>query len=146
MAEQTQSEVGGRSRRSPAREGPAVPEPCNEVRLVGRVSGAPEERELPSGDRLVSARLIVARPPGPARQRQAVDVLDCVAWTPMMRRMLGRWQPGAVVEVRGAIRRRFRRGPAGLTSRVEIEVASARRVRGAPQRAQVKTATGRRRA
>ena len=132
--------------RSPAEAADADSDHSNEVCLCGRVAAAPEERELPSGDRLVSARLIVARPPGPARQRQPVDVLDCVAWTPTMRRMLGRWQPGAVVEVRGAIRRRFRRGPAGLTSRVEIEVASARRVRGAPQRAQVKTATGRRRA
>ncbi|HLK94340.1 MAG TPA: single-stranded DNA-binding protein [Nocardioidaceae bacterium] len=118
----------------------------NEVCLRGRVAAAPEERELPSGDRLVSARLIVARPPGPARQRQPVDVLDCVAWTPKMRRMLTGWEPGAVVEIRGAIRRRFRRGPVGLTSRVEIAVASARRVRAAPQRAGVKTSAGRRRA
>ena len=53
----------------------------NEVRLRGRVAAVPEERELPSGDRIVTARLVVARPPGPARQRQPVDVLDCVAWT-----------------------------------------------------------------
>lgn len=118
----------------------------NEVCLRGRVAAAPEERELPSGDRLVSARLVVARAPGAARQRQSVDVLDCVAWTPRMRQILSRWRPGSVVEVRGAIRRRFRRGPVGLTSRVEIEVASARRVRAAPQQARVKTSTGRRRA
>lgn len=132
------------SSRSLAEAADADSDHVNEVCLRGRVAAAPEERELPSGDRLVSARLIVARPPGPARQRQPVDVLDCVAWSPKMRRMLGRWQPGAVVEVRGAIRRRFRRGPVGLTSRAEIEVASARRIRGAPQPVRAKTATGRR--
>jgi single-strand DNA-binding protein len=105
---------------------------ANQVRLRGRVSAAPENRVLPSGDRLVSARLVVARPPGPARLRQSVDVLDCVAWTARARRLVTGWQPGSVVEVEGAIRRRFRRGPAGLTSRVEIEVVSARRVRPAP--------------
>ena len=105
---------------------------ANQVLLRGRVSAAPEDRELPSGDRVVTARLVVARPPGPARQRQPVDVLDCVAWTARAQRLLTGWQPGSVVEVEGAIRRRFRRGPGGLTSRVEIEVVSARRVRAAP--------------
>lgn len=111
---------------------PAGEDHANQVRLRGRVSAAPEDRELPSGDRVVTARLVVARPPGPARQRQPVDVLDCVAWTPRAQRLMTGWQPGSVVEVEGAIRRRFRRGPAGLTSRVEIEVVSARRVRAAP--------------
>lgn len=134
------------TKRRPAEDADADSDHVNEVCLRGRVSAAPEERELPSGDRVVSARLIVARPAGVARQRQRVDVLDCVAWTPKMRHVLGRWQPGAVVEVRGAIRRRFRRGPVGLTSRVEIEVASARRVRAAPQPARVRTPPGHRRA
>jgi single-strand DNA-binding protein len=132
--------------RPPAGATDADSDHVNEVCLRGRVSGVPAERELPSGDRVVSARLIVARPPGLARQRQRVDVLDCVAWTPKLRQVLGRWQPGAVVEVRGAIRRRFRRGPVGLTSRVEIEVASARRVRAAPRPARVRTPPARRRA
>ena len=96
----------------------------NQVRLRGRVSAAPEQRELPSGDRLVTARLVVARPPGPARQRQPVDVLDCVAWTARAQRLVAGWQPGSVVEVEGAIRRRFRRGTGRVSSsRVEIEVA-----------------------
>jgi len=118
----------------------------NEVRLRGRVAAAPEHRELPSGDRLVTARLVIARSPGPARQRQPVDVLDCVAWTARAQRLVARWQPGSVVEVEGAIRRRFRRGAAGVTSRVEIEVVGARRVRAAASDGQVGAARSRRRA
>jgi len=112
----------------------AVPGPdeghVNEVRIRGRVSAVPEQRELPSGDRIVTARVVVARPAAAAR-RQPVDVLDCVGWSARAQRLLLGWQPGAVVEVEGAIRRRFRRQPAGVTSRVEIEVRSARRVRPA---------------
>lgn len=33
----------------------------NVVRLAGRVSGPPSERELPSGDRLVTFRLVITR-------------------------------------------------------------------------------------
>jgi single-strand DNA-binding protein len=101
----------------------------NEVRLRGRVSAAPEERELPSGDRLTTARLVIARPAASARQRQPIDVLECVAWTARAQREVAGWEPGSIVEVRGAVRRRFRRTPAGVTSRVEIEVMGARRVR-----------------
>lgn len=100
----------------------------NEVRLRGRVAADPQDRELPSGDRIVTARLVVARPQGPARLRQPVDVIDCVAWTGRAQRLVAGWSGGTVVEVEGAIRRRFRRGADGVTSRVEIEVASGRRV------------------
>lgn len=101
----------------------------NAVHLRGRVSAAAQERVLPSGDIIVTARLVVRRLEGAARHRQPVDTLDCLAWTPRMRRSLLSWEPGALVEVEGAIRRRFRRGAAGLTSRVEIEVLRSRRVR-----------------
>ena len=36
---------------------------CNQVTLLGRVSAPPEGRDLPSGDRLVTLRVIVDRPP-----------------------------------------------------------------------------------
>ena len=100
----------------------------NTVRLRGRVSAAATERVLPSGDVIVTARLVIRRPAGPARSRQPVDTLDCQAWSARNRRSLLSWQPGELVEVEGAVRRRFRRGPAGLSSRVEVEVASARRL------------------
>lgn len=102
----------------------------NEVRLRGRVSAPAVERVLPSGDLLVTARLVVRRPAGP-RSRQPVDVLNCQAWSARARRAMLAWQPGSLVEVEGAIRRRFRREDTGSTSWMEIEVVSARRVRAA---------------
>lgn len=112
------------------------PEPLNEVRLVGRVSAPPEERELPSGDLLVTWRLVVDRPPprrpAPAGVRvPTVDTLDCAAWAAAARRTARTLQAGDVVEVGGALRKRFWRAGAGPSSRTEVEVASLRRlVRG----------------
>jgi single-strand DNA-binding protein len=104
--------------------------PVNEVRLVGRVSGQPQERELPSGDLLCSFMVVVPRPAeSPSRQR--VDVLDCAAWGGRVRRSVRGWREGDTVEVTGAVRRRFFRAGEGAASRVEIEVASGRLIRRA---------------
>ena len=100
----------------------------NEVLLVGRLAAAPEERVLPSGDALVTWRLVVPRP-APAREGGAtVDTLDCAAFRADVRRGASRWSPGDVIEVSGALRRRFWRGAAGASSRTEVEVAAARRL------------------
>ncbi len=101
----------------------------NQVRLRGRVSAPAEQRVLPSGDLLVTARLVVRRTRPSGRDRQPIDTLDCMAWSGRVRRSMLSWQPGSLVEVEGAIRRRFSRRAGGLTSRVEIEVLRARRVR-----------------
>src|SRR3954453_22067894 len=77
----------------------------NEVRLVGRVSQAPEERVLPSGDVLWTFRVVVPRP-APAG-RSSVDALECAAWSPRARRSVSSWQADDVVEVSGSVRRRF---------------------------------------
>lgn len=122
-------------RRSSTRELEAAPE-CearNEVVLVGRVSGEPEQRELPSGDSLVSWRVVVARPaprraPPQGVRPSTIDTLDCVAWTASLRRTARGLVDGDVVAVEGALRRRFWRGGAGAVSRCEIEVSSLRRV------------------
>lgn len=113
----------------PTAEGLAT---LNEVRLRGRVAADPEERVLPSGDALCSVRLVVARDPSGARRgggRASSDWVVCTAWTPGLRRTLGRWREGDVVAVEGALRRRHYRVGAGATSVVEIEVTGARRVR-----------------
>ena len=106
--------------------------PRNEVVLVGRVPAAPEERELPSGDRLVSWRVVVGRGPGrrpPEGVRATtVDTLDCVAWTSAVRRTARSLADGDVVAVEGALRRRFWRSGAGAASRTEVEVLALRRV------------------
>ncbi|MGD8201431.1 single-stranded DNA-binding protein [Ornithinimicrobium sp. W1679] len=102
----------------------------NEVHLVGRVSGAPVTREMPSGDQLVQFRVVVPRPgrgePGGRRQ---VDTLEVACWTGRTRRTAGRLPDGQVVEVRGSLRRRFFGSAAGRSSRYEVEATAVRRVR-----------------
>ena len=105
---------------------------CNEVRLLGRVSVPPETRELPSGDVVVTFRVVVDRPDTGRRERaQRVDSIVCTAWRGDVRRTVTRWQPGDTVQVVGSLRCRFYRGAAGAVSRSEVEVLSARRVRTA---------------
>ncbi len=107
----------------------------NEVVLVGRVSGEPETRELPSGDTLVSWRVVVDRPaprrPPEGRKPPTIDTVDCVGWTAGVRRTVRTLTDGDVVIVEGALRRRFWRGGAGMQSRTEVEVRSVRRLRRA---------------
>lgn len=100
----------------------------NEVTLVGRLSVTADERTLPSGDVLVSWRIVVQRPPDPSRPTVTVDSLDCVARTPALGRRALTWLPGDTMEMTGALRRRFWRGGDGVRSRYEVEVATARRV------------------
>lgn len=109
---------------------PAV-SPVNEVSLVGRISQDPEERVLPSGDVLRTFRLLVGRAERRRGSRQSVDVLDCAVWGGRVFRSVARWRAGDVVEVSGAIRRRFYRGGGAAASRVEIEVESGRVIRRA---------------
>lgn len=105
-------------------------EVVNEVRLVGRLSALPEEKELPSGDTLMSFRVVVPRAPDPQR-RATVDALECVAWTARTKRSVSSWRQGDVVEVSGVLRRRFFRTAVGPASRVEVEVTKARVLRRA---------------
>ncbi len=105
------------------------------MHLVGRLVVEPARRELPSGDVLVSFRLVVTRPP--ARKRRAtgrsptVDTLDCSAWRRDVQRSLARLHPGDVVEVHGSLRRRFWRAGPSAASRSEVEVLRVRRVAAA---------------
>ena len=111
--------------------GPDTQEPvmANTVVLRGRVSQEPVERTLPSGDRLVSFRVVVPRPPEEVRGRQTVDVVDCAVWTDRLRRQCARWRAGDLVEVAGALRKRFFRAGNAPASRVEVEVRSGRIIR-----------------
>lgn len=101
--------------------------PVNTVELVGRVSGAPDARVLPSGDDLVTMRLVVPRPTG-----GPVDTIDLACWSASARRAALRLSDGDRVHVTGSLRRRFFRTPGGPASRYEVEVAkvSRRRVSG----------------
>ena len=102
----------------------------NSVALIGRLSSAPLERELPSGDTIMTFRVVLARDPSPMtrRSRQTSDWVDCVAWGARARRSVRTWQVGDVVEVEGALRRRFFRTEGGTSTRVEVEVLTGRAV------------------
>ena len=113
-------------------QGPAgADDVVNEVRLSGRISGAPQLRELPSGDRVVQLRVVVRRA-GPARPRGSggsatVDTIDVACWAKTLQRKAMRLQDGDLVELSGALRRRFWRAPTGPASRYEVEVVSLSR-------------------
>jgi len=98
----------------------------NEVIVGGRMSNAPEERELPSGDTVVQFRVVVPRS-GPRVRAgggaATVDTIDVACWTKPLQRKALRLKPGDLVTVRGALRRRFWRSPAGAASRYEVEAA-----------------------
>jgi single-strand DNA-binding protein len=101
----------------------------NEVSLLGRLSAPPEERVLPSGDALVSWRLVVRRPPSTRAGAPSVDTIDCASFRADVRRAAAKWTADDVLEVSGALRRRFWRGGSGAASRTEVEVTRVRRVR-----------------
>ncbi len=111
----------------------AAEEAVNEVRLVGRLAGDPRLRELPSGDTLWHLRVVVDRPPatGNRRSRQRVDSLECAVWSGRLKKSVGSWHAGDVVEVFGAVRRRFFRAGGTTASRVEVELARGKVIRRA---------------
>jgi single-strand DNA-binding protein len=101
----------------------------NQVRLVGKVSGAVDERELPSGDVVAALRLVVPRQPGQARGAATVDTIDVACWTARTRQSARRLAVGDQVEVVGALRRRFFRAGTATASRYEVEANRLTRVR-----------------
>jgi single-strand DNA-binding protein len=101
----------------------------NDVVLRGRMSAPAELRTLPSGDTLVTFRLVVRRPE-PRARGQSVDVLTCVTYDRSLQRRAAAWQPGDVVEVEGALQRRFWRTGSGTASVCEV---NCRRGRKAPR-------------
>jgi single-strand DNA-binding protein len=107
-----------------------VPED-NTVVLRGRVSSAPVDKELPSGAVISTLRLSVPRSRTAMTDgsTQTVDWVDCTVWVPRVRRAVSRWDVGDVVEISGALRRRFFRAGDGSSTRLEVEVLEARRPR-----------------
>ena len=118
-------------------EGPDVvedqAEAVNEVRLVGRLAADPRLRELPSGDTVWNLRVVVERalPPSKEKPRQRVDSLECAVWSGRLKKQVEKWEAGYVVEVSGALRRRFFRAGGVTASRVEVELTGGRIIRRA---------------
>ena len=120
-----------------AADDPAGTAWANEVRLMGRVSGSPVEREMPSGDVVVLFRLVVPRPAarrsasarGASRKAVTVDTIDIACWSARSRRAALRLQEGETVEVSGSLHRRFFRAGGGAVSRYEVDAATVARPR-----------------
>jgi single-strand DNA-binding protein len=132
-----------RTTRTTTQEPGSVDAPVNDVSLRGRLAAPAEQRELPSGDLVVTFRLVVARPPRAVRSATSarIDTLDCAVFAAAQRTRSLTWAAGDVVEVRGSLRRRFFRAAGGSASRYEVEVVSATRVARAPGRGRA-TMTG----
>ncbi|KQY58927.1 hypothetical protein ASD11_04710 [Aeromicrobium sp. Root495] len=97
----------------------------NHVHLSGRISADPQVLALPSGDEIVTFRLVVERDAAARkRSKQSVDTIECVAWAARIRRSVARLRADEQVEVQGALRRRFSRGGAGVQSFASVEVTS----------------------
>ena len=103
----------------------------NEVRLVGRLSADPAQLTMPSGDTVWTFRLVVERTGVGARRGQQLDTLDCAVWSGRAKRSVASWAVGDLVEVNGAIRRRFYAAGAAKVSRYQVEVGSGRVIRRA---------------
>lgn len=112
-------------------------ESLNQVVLVGRVSAAPESRELPSGDTVVNFRVVVDRPPARAARaaradkvtsRRQVDVIDVACWSRRTQRSAGGLATDAEVRVEGSLRRRFFSVAGSRASRYEVEAERITRV------------------
>lgn len=102
-------------------------EPRNEVYLVGRVSSAPSEKILPSGDKVVEFRVVIAREFSRGRKRE-VDTLDIATWSAKARRSALGLRIDMWIEIDGAVRRRFWQAPHGLASRWQVEASEVRRL------------------
>src|SRR4051812_10221183 len=86
----------------------------NEVYLVGKLSGEPVERALPSGDVLLSWRLVVNRSAAAVgNKKSGHDTLPCFTLKASVRRSLLSYASGDLIEVEGVLRRSFWRTSAG---------------------------------
>ena len=93
----------------------------NEVVVVGRVAGEPNEVELPSRDAMVKWRVVVPR--NKPATSVTVDTIDVVAFKAGVRKKALGLVEGDIVRIEGALRRRFWKTPSGVASRTEVEAS-----------------------
>lgn len=94
----------------------------NDVALRGWVTTVATERELPSGDCVVSFRIAITRPEG------GVDTIDLESWSARTRRSALSLKDGDWVEIQGSIRRRFWKSGQGLASRWQVITNEIKRI------------------
>lgn len=101
----------------------------NEVVLIGRLGARVTERILPSGDAITAFSVVIDRPRTAVRGAVTVDTIACQASRSRVAARVARLEPGTLVRVEGALRRRFWRSGGGLASAMDVEVASVAIVR-----------------
>ncbi|MBU3691892.1 MAG: single-stranded DNA-binding protein [Candidatus Nanopelagicaceae bacterium] len=99
------------------------PEYQNQVVIVGRCSGPGEEKELPSGDKVVEFRIIVGRD-----DRDGYDTFDVALWSSVLRKRGIALKSDEWVEIIGTLRRRFWKVGAVSASRWQVEARQLRRI------------------
>lgn len=95
----------------------------NVVHLIGRISGEIQEKELPSGDKVVELRLVVARD-----DRDGYDTFDVALWKAGLRKRALGLVDEEWVRIDGVLRRRFWRSGEGVASRWQVEGRELSRV------------------
>lgn len=91
------------------------------------MSNSPTEKIMPSGDKVVEFRMVIARKKSRGK-RQEVDALDISAWSAKARKSSLALKIDDWVELDGSVRRRFWQAPTGLASRWQVEVSELRRL------------------
>ena len=99
----------------------------NHVQLTGRLGAKLSERALPSGDVLLVFHIVVDR--DRPKTATKVDAVPCHVTTRALIAKLGKFEPGEIIAVQGALRRRFWRTPQGIGSAVEVHATNVVRVR-----------------
>ncbi|MPQ99766.1 single-stranded DNA-binding protein [Modestobacter sp. I12A-02628] len=99
----------------------------DDVVLRGRLSAPAELRVLPSGDPLVVFRLVVERD-DPRPQVPATDTITCISFLPALRRYAVAWAAADLIEVEGALQRRFWRTVSGTGTTYEVDCRRGRKV------------------
>jgi single-strand DNA-binding protein len=105
----------------------------NDVVLRGRLAAPPELRPLPSGGTLLVFRIVVRRE-NPRPRGPKSDVLTCVSLLPVLQRYAMAWSTDDVVEVEGALQRRFWRTPTGTAVAHEVNCRRGRKLARGEQR------------
>jgi len=100
----------------------------NQVELVGRLSGAAQEKVLPSGSKVVEFRLIIEREKDRSGSKQLVDTIDIATWSAVGRKSALKLDENAWISVNGSIRRRFWQSPTGLASRWQVEASEIKSI------------------
>src|SRR5262249_55768204 len=78
-----------------------------------------------ASDRQVAVWRLIVEHRDARSPQDGIDTIRCVSYDPAVQANVHTWSHGDVIEVRGALRHRFWRGPTGPRGLYEVEAASA---------------------